>query len=232
MRLRVFIRKAHRWLGLIIGLQVLFWVSGGLLMSSFPIEQVHGDHLKKELTPAKLDMNKLYSLAAVVESSNLNVIETRIKMGFYGPQYRLMDSEQKFHFFDALSGKVLPPLNETQAIEIAQAQYAGSAAVFSSEMITDNSTEYRKRLPAWRVEFDDSESSTLYIAMDNGQLTSVRNSMWRVFDFFWMLHIMDYEERDDFNNWLLIISAAIALLFTLSGGYLVVKSFKRKDFGL
>jgi hypothetical protein len=232
VRLRVLIRKTHRWLGLIIGIQVLFWVLGGLLMSSFPIDQVHGDHLRKEVTPVELDISKLYSLVAIVEASGLNIIETQTTMGYYGPQYRLTDTEKKYYFFNALTGKSLPSLIEAQAIEIAQFLYTGSASVLSSTQVTSNSTEYRKRLPAWRVEFDDSESSTLYIATDNGQLMSVRNSMWRVFDFVWMLHIMDYEERDDFNGWLLIIAAAIALLFTLSGGYLVVKSFRRKDFGV
>jgi hypothetical protein len=232
LRLKVLIRKTHRWLALIIGLQVLFWVGGGLLMSSFPIDQVHGDHLRKEVTPTKLDMNSLYSLAAVVDASGLNIIETQTKVGFYGAQYRLMDTEEKYHFFDAITGKPLASLNESQAIEIAESLYTGSASVLSSIQVTSNTTEYRKRLPVWRIEFDDNESSTLYIASDNGQLMSVRNSMWRVFDFVWMLHIMDYEERDDINGWLLIIAATLALLFTLSGGYLIVKTFRRKDFGI
>ena len=79
---------------------------------------------------------------------------------------------------------------------------------------------------------DADESPTFYISTDSGELMSVRNTRWRIFDFVWMLHIMDYEERDDFNRSLLIIAASLALLFTLSGGYLVVKSFKKKDFGL
>ena len=55
--------------------------------------------------------------------------------------------------------------------------------------------------------------------------------MWRIFDFVWMLHIMDYQDRDNFNTWLLISAAALALIISLSGMYLVVKTVRRKDFG-
>jgi len=37
-----------------------------------------------------------------------------------------------------------------------------------------------------------------------------------------MLHIMDYDTRDDFNHPLLVIAAASALLFALSGAVLLV----------
>ena len=40
-----FWRNWHRWLGLIVGLQVLLWVSGGVVMSLIPIDLVRGQHL-------------------------------------------------------------------------------------------------------------------------------------------------------------------------------------------
>ena len=51
-----------------------------------------------------------------------------------------------------------------------------------------------------------------------------RNDWWRLFDVVWMLHIMDYDTRDDFNHPLLIVSAATALLFALSGVVLLTLS--------
>ena len=32
--------RAHRWLGLIVGLQVFVWLAGGLVMTALPIERV------------------------------------------------------------------------------------------------------------------------------------------------------------------------------------------------
>jgi hypothetical protein len=43
-----------------------------------------------------------------------------------------------------------------------------------------------------------------------------------MFDFMWMLHIMDYDDRDDINNWWLVVLSFCALLFALSGAALVV----------
>ena len=51
----------------------------------------------------------------------------------------------------------------------------------------------------------------------SGQIITVRSTIWRIFDFFWMLHIMDYEDREDFNNPLLISFSVVAVLFCVSG---------------
>ena len=51
--------------------------------------------------------------------------------------------------------------------------------------------------------------------------------LWRVFDFVWMLHIMDYDERDDFNHPLLLITAGTALLFVFTGLWMLVLPFRR-----
>lgn len=50
-----------------------------------------------------------------------------------------------------------------------------------------------------------------------------RNRIWRLYDFFWMLHIMDYDERENFNNPLIRAFAATGLLFALSGLFLVAQ---------
>jgi len=228
MQLMKVMGKIHKWLGLIIGLQVVFWVFGGLVMSSFPIDQVHGDHLRNEIQSKKLNVSAFYPIVELVTQCDFEVKGIVIEDGFFGPQYRLTDMQNKLHFYHAKTGLVIEPLTETEALTVAKKLYSGNGKLLSQTLITQNSTEYRKRIPAWRVEFDDSESATFYIAVDNGELMSVRNSMWRIFDFVWMLHIMDYQQRTDFNSWLLIIAAALALVISLSGLYLVYKAFTRK----
>ena len=36
--------QIHKWVALVIGLQVLFWVGGGLVMTAIPIETVRSEH--------------------------------------------------------------------------------------------------------------------------------------------------------------------------------------------
>ena len=41
------IRKAHRYLGLFLGIQFLFWTISGLYFSWTDLDEIHGDHFKK-----------------------------------------------------------------------------------------------------------------------------------------------------------------------------------------
>jgi hypothetical protein len=50
-----------------------------------------------------------------------------------------------------------------------------------------------------------------------------------VFDFLWMLHIMDYEQRSNVNNTLLRVASTVGLLFMLSGVWLLFYSFRRRS---
>jgi ferredoxin len=72
--------------------------------------------------------------------------------------------------------------------------------------------------------------TSLYISAADGQVLERRNNHWRVSDFFWMLHIMDYAGRSNFNNALVITVALIAIWLGLSGLMLLSGSFSRHDF--
>ena len=108
-----------------------------------------------------------------------------------------------------------------QALEVAEANYSGDGAGRNPSRVSQNSTEYRGRLPAWRVDFDDKAETTLYVAADNGDVVTRRNRIWRIYDFAWMLHIMDYRDRTDFNQPLLVWASVLAFVVALSGLYLV-----------
>lgn len=41
------IRKAHRYLGIFLGIQFLMWTLSGMYFSWSDIDEIHGDHFKK-----------------------------------------------------------------------------------------------------------------------------------------------------------------------------------------
>jgi len=82
----------------------------------------------------------------------------------------------------------------------------------------------------WRVPFQDGDATTLYVSAQDGRILERRNDSWRVFDFVWMLHIMDYTGRQDFNNPLVIMAASGGLWIALSGFWLLVTSFRLSEF--
>ena len=79
------------------------------------------------------------------------------------------------------------------------------------------SPEYRGALPAWRVDFEEGTSRSLYVAADTGTVAARRSTLWRVYDFLWSLHIMDFRNHEDFNTPLLIVATALGLIVVLTG---------------
>ena len=69
---------------------------------------------------------------------------------------------------------------------------------------------------------------TFYLSPATGELVSRRHELWRVFDIVWMLHIMDYDERENVNNWLLRGFTWLAVLTALSGAWLLWFAFPRR----
>jgi hypothetical protein len=83
---------------------------------------------------------------------------------------------------------------------------------------TDGHHEYREKpLPAYAITFDQPANTTVYVSAELGNVQSFRNNQWRIFDFLWMLHVMDFENRDNINNWLLRAFSVFGLITLLSG---------------
>ena len=85
-----------------------------------------------------------------------------------------------------------------------------------------------RKPPLWRADFDGWNKPTLYFSAQTGELLSRRHELWRVFDFVWMLHIMDYDTRDNVNNTLLRVFTWGAVAMALSGAWLLLYSFPRR----
>jgi hypothetical protein len=222
MSFKTFSIQLHKWTALVVGIQLFLWVAGGLVMSLSDIDEVHGDLTKAEIEPKPLRWDRLVALDKIVGQVRAPITELSLSAGFFGPQVRLIDTSGVVHLFDAQTGAPLGEIDAAQALEIAAANYSGNGAGQTPVQVHQRSTEYRGRLPAWRVDFDDKAATTLYVAADDGDVVTRRNRIWRIYDFAWMLHIMDYRERVDFNHPLLIGASALALLVALSGLYLIV----------
>ena len=217
-------------MGLLIAIQVLFWVSGGLIMSALKLEAVRGEHMAAKTAKAPLDPKlALRPIEQVLAARSGDAVTTVTLTALLGrPVYRL-ESQGSPTLIDAVSGETLSPLPEATARQVALADYAGSGAIATVEWIDTPALEYRGRdLPLWRVRFNDERETTLYISPNTGQVVARRNDLWRIFDFVWMLHIMDYEEREDFNHPLLVTTAATALLFVITGFIMLGFSFLRR----
>ena len=229
MSFKIFSIRLHKWASLVIGIQMFLWVAGGLVMSLFDIDEVHGDLTKAAIEPKPLRWDRLASIDSIVGQVSAPIADLSLSVGFFGPQVRLTDTSGVVHQFDAQTGEPLRRVNSSEALRIAEANYSGEGAGQPPRQLNENATEYRGRLPVCRVDFDDTAATTLYVAVDNGDVVMRRNRIWRIYDFAWMLHVMDYRERTDFNHPLLVWASALALLAALSGLYLIAVTSWRHE---
>src|SRR3546814_20507564 len=79
----------------------------------------------------------------------------------------------------------------------------------------------------WRVDFANEDNSSSYVSAETGQPLVDRTDTWRVWDFVWMLHNMDYANRTSFNHPLIIFACFSALWLSFTGFYLLFKLFLR-----
>lgn len=232
-------RRIHRYLGLVIGVQLLLWTLSGLIFSWNSIEAVRGEHLIREQAPIDLKNYEFTSIGDVTEKVTddhaVLTVELRTMLG--RPVYELTLKENDAHVFvlvDARSGEMLSPIDADTAKRVAQNDFADDAEVRSIELIDSvgSHSEYRgKELPAFRVEMDHPTDTVIYVSANRGVVTTRRNNQWRRFDFFWMLHTMDYRGRDNFNHRLLKTVSIFGLVTVLSGFVLWFKTsrwFRRK----
>ncbi len=216
-----FNRKWHRYLGLVLGIQFFFWTLGGLYFSWTTIEEIRGDHLKTKKNP--IPFSKDWVSPSDI-AQRLGGKETILSMEaitiLQKPAYRFV-TEEKVYLFDAHSGNQLEPLGKATSVLVAQEKLNCKAEVISTEYLTKTGKhhEYRGRpLPAYAVTFGEPVNTTVYVATAYGEVQTFRSDPWRFFDFLWMMHTMDYQERDNFNN-LLLRAFSIFGLFTILSGF-------------
>jgi uncharacterized iron-regulated membrane protein len=221
-----FLRKLHKWLGLIVALQLLMWTVSGTLFAWLDHHEVSAEHSVRESEPSILAPS-----VALVQPPSWgagDLLEVRLTSLLDQWVWRV-ETNQGVTLRSATTGEPLQ-LTEQFVRELAARQYNGSGKVASVVFHPTSTIETRDSGSTWEARFDDAGETTLYFSADDGRLVETRNSTWRLFDLFWMLHTMDYRGRDNFNNPLVITVGFAALWLALSGFILLFKSFRRQDF--
>lgn len=222
-----FIRKSHRYLGVFIGIQFLLWTLGGLYFSWTNIEEIRGEHLQKhhdhsdfnsDLVSPKPVIDQIKSLgpSSTIESVRL----IKILESPYWELKVLENGESRLVIANAINGNIQPGFSADEAKMISDASLAEAHSFKDALLITKDNVgghhEYREKpLPAWAIQYEND--LTVYLSAENGQIGAVRTTKWRIFDFLWMLHTMDFEGRDNINNYFLRGFSVLGIITVLSG---------------
>jgi hypothetical protein len=73
------------------------------------------------------------------------------------------------------------------------------------------------KLLLYQVNFDNWINNIFYIDAHSGDIFFVRSDIWRIYDFFWMLRIMDFQEHEYSNNPVIIAAVIVSLAFVMTG---------------
>jgi|TARA_B110000967_G_scaffold15318_1_gene14561 hypothetical protein len=214
-----FIRKSHRYLGLFLGLQFIFWTVSGLYFSWTDIDTIHGDAYR--IQPPNTLFDNLLVSDSVFSQLTISKIALRDLNGI--PHFWINGS----NLYDAQSGEKRQGISEDEALFVAGQNMIPELVPSSVELIVSTAAhhEYRGRpLPAYAINYTHKEAITAYVSYADGAFQTVRHRDWRWFDFLWMTHTMDYQSRDNFNTTLLRVFSLLGLITVLSGFVLFVVS--------
>lgn len=221
-------RRIHKWVGLVIALQFVLWLASGVVMSLFDADKVGGREFRVKPPAARQWPAAALPVDTVLARSARQVMTISSAWLLDRPVYRLGDDKTSW-LVGALDGQPLV-LDAALATRIAQASYSGSGRPAAPRQYNYTPETRKHAEPVWGVDFNDADETTVYLSARTGNVLEHRNNTWRVFDFFWMLHIMDYSERENFNNPLLVTSAVGGLWMALSGVWLLFASFRLSEF--
>ena len=212
------IRSFHKYLSLIISIQLLLWTISGIYFAFNKIELVRGEQYIVEEKYSALNIENLNissSTKGIEVFKRLNQWVVKVEM------------DTGFKYQDLLGNEVYA-LSPNEAIEVVKLKTILSP--IDAIKINESSARSESRgrsLPIYKIKTDSSDDTNVYVDVMSGKIVAIRSDSWRVWDFLWGAHIIDYRQRDNINNILLKIFSILALLSSLSGIALFFNTIKK-----
>jgi len=227
--------RIHRWLGWLVGVQLLIWVSGGVVFSLLPFKPwvKGGDSVKPPVLvlPAGWAERVAPALQAAAQSGEVTALAAvatpqgpALRLGHRGGPSTLVPAD----------GTDWQPPDEAALRRFGAALYQGTGRLVAVERVASVAprlgivAETGGRGDLWRLRFDDALATRIYLDGRSGEFVASRNEAWVWYDFFWRLHIMDYAEGEDFNGSLLRAASVAAWGMVLAGTVLAVLALRRR----
>tara|TARA_R110000764_G_scaffold27014_1_gene64193 strand:+ start:344 stop:1054 length:711 start_codon:yes stop_codon:yes gene_type:complete len=207
------IRKAHRYLGIFLGIQFLMWTISGMYFSWTDIDEIHGDQFKK-VAPKQKSFNDLLGTSQLDTEQPIQTLEL---LEIANEPYYWINETQ---LINARTGHKKNGVSEEEAQEVANRYMLTDLKIAEIQRVdtVGQHHEYRGRpLPAYEISYETPQNLKAYVAIENGAFQTVRHRDWRWFDFLWMTHTMDYQGRDNFNTLVLRGFSLLGLITVLSG---------------
>jgi len=204
-------RKLHKWLALLVGVQVLLWAITGILFGFVQSSNTYRNIDAEQALNKVSGMQQSIDLSRIVkgftkqqENTVINRISTYHLLN--SPYLRLVTDHGDM-YLDG-DGKLLV-ISEQMAMKVANQSYTGAGALIGVE----------REGSEWLVSYEDELNTQVVVSAVSGRVVKHQNNHSAFADLLKILHFMDYFNEHKFNHWWLQFVAVLAFLFTLTGCY-------------
>lgn len=205
--------QLHKWIALIVGIQVLGWVLGGLVMTALPIQKVRSEQHIAVGPPQQLDLSKILPVAEVARRAGKSSVNgATLKSTPRGPIWDLDEA-----WYDAVTGVNVDEISKGQAQQAAAHAYQGPGKPVNVVYYEEAPAEAGVSGTVWRVEFDDPERTSFYLSAYTGEVLSRRSNLWRFYNFFYQIHIMNFSPGQNYNHPTIVVATALTLTVVITG---------------
>lgn len=222
------LRRIHMWIGLVLGAQFVIWTVSGAMMAVLDMDKVAGGETRPAAAAPPLSASTS-AWPQVRQSLDASTVTGVALRPLLNRNVLEVSTEAGVKLYDAADGE---PVVVTPAVarSVAEAAYAGAGKVEAVVPLSELELAVRTHeLPIWRIDFADAENSSFYVSAATGKLLERRNDTWRTWDFFWMLHNMDYVNRTSFNHPVIVVLAFGTIWLAISGFWLLFRTKWRPD---
>src|SRR5262245_34025404 len=174
-----FVATVHKWLGLIVAIQLVIWTATGLFMASFHLSDVRGEKLVHPaehlgtINTRNVKFTSADALNAVAEDRPYSVM---LKLLAGQPVYEIR-AEIGVFLVSGETGSVISPVSEDLARNIATSVWAGGGSLKSMEHLDSAPHESGLSGETWAAHFDGKDNPVLYVSAINGQVSAPRTDL-------------------------------------------------------
>ena len=214
------VRSFHKYLSLAISIQLLLWTISGIYFAFNKIELIRGEQylLEQEISEVSLD-----EIRKTFNAQNLGILKRL-------DQWIIRVEDGSGAYYTDLNGNKLTSLTKEQVKLAVKRQTSLTPVNVTRITSSSDGSEYRGReLPLFKVTTSSEDEVNVYVDAVSGEVKAIRSDSWRWWDLLWSLHIMDYRERENIDNFLLKIFSILALISSLSGITLFFLGLKKKN---
>jgi ferredoxin len=225
-------KKIHKWVALIVFVQLLIWLVSGFLLGKVDHSKAAGRNTISQASNKNVafteqlidiqDILKDYPLAKHIELlslSDMPVYRVRIAAGTHSYQrsnYALLDASKGtlINFLQPETGSGYHNI----IYDIAQGSYKKPLNTPVLKLLMPPIEDLpRERNPVWQIDTQDSDNTHIYVRANTAQLIAHVNDETRWRDLLLMLHFMDYLQEGSFNNIFIKILGFFTFILSATG---------------